>query len=48
MSNVSGCTLRDYYHYIFYILQARYENPVEALKAHIELLDLYSSRYINF
>lgn len=47
MNNVPGCTFRDY-HCIFYILQVRYENHVEAVKAHIELLDLCSSTYINF
>lgn len=48
MNNVPGCTFRDYYQRIFYILQARCENHVEALKAHIELFDLCSSTYINF
>lgn len=48
MNNVPGCTFRHYQQLIFYIVQARCENHVKALKAHIELFDLYSSTYINF
>lgn len=48
VSNVPGCTFRDFYQHTFYSLQVRCKNHVEVLKAHIELLDLCSSTYINF
>lgn len=48
MKNVPGCTFRGYYQDIFHIPQGGCENHVESLKAHIELLDLYFSTYINF
>ena len=45
VSNVPGCTVRDFYQHVFCILQVRCKNNVEVLKAYTELLDLCSSTY---